>query len=110
MDDSVNFKPDPEPLMDLTQFLSTVPPEVVPAVAQNASHLTATDLGLTWWLPTGGVYNIFDALSASCPWWASIAILAVSVRALMLPIMVKNQSKFSYHSIGDFSNLKLNFQ
>ena len=83
-----------DPLLDLSEFLNQVPTE---AVVEKAIHLTSTDVGLTWWLPTGGVYNILDALSSHFSWWASIAILAVSVRAILLPIMIKNQSKCPLH-------------
>ena len=83
-----------EPILDLSEFLSPVPSEVVETVVSTATtHLTATELGLTWWCPTGGVFSILDTLSSYYPWWASIAIFTVFARILVFPIMIRNRSE-----------------
>lgn len=85
--------------IDLTNFLEPV--ETVAEVAKTAATqpgitdvalgVTSTDLGLTWWCPTGGLYNLLDAAYGYLPWWGCIGIATLLARLLLTPIVVYNQ-------------------
>ena len=81
------------PEIDLSGFLDQLPPppslETVTEVMSGP--ITSSDLNLTWWCPTGGVYNVLDLLHSVMPWWASIAFATLIVRILMTPIVIGNQ-------------------
>lgn len=81
--------------LDLSQFLAPVQStETVSQVVSTITQLSPGDLGLTWWLPTGGVFHIVEFLSSHFPMWGAITIFTVCARILVFPLMVRNQSKF----------------
>lgn len=77
----------------MTSFLGDVPPEVIDSTAEVIASgvITASDLNLTWWLPTGGMYNLLNTAHEFMPWWASIAALTLVARILLTPVVVSNQ-------------------
>jgi YidC/Oxa1 family membrane protein insertase len=64
--------------------------EAVPEVI-NEAMLTAADMGLSWYLPTGVLFESLQSLHGVLPWWGSIAVLTLTLRILLFPVMIKAQ-------------------
>ena len=82
-----------ENVIDLSNFqVPNLPtPEEIMAMK---SIITATDLGLTWWLPTGGLYVLFDLVhKAGVEWPASIIVSTLMVRTLIWPVMISSRKQ-----------------
>lgn len=66
-----------------------VPLDVSPEVVSGV--LTASDINLTWWCPTGGVYNLLTFANGYMPWWACIALMTLAARVCLTPVVIANQ-------------------
>ena len=56
------------------------------------SALTANDLGLTYWAPTGLLFNLFDFLHKSgVEWPVTIIASTILIRTLITPIMISSR-------------------
>lgn len=66
--------------------------EVAPAIVEGAEPLFAT-LGLGGWSPVGIVQNIMEFAHVGCgiPWWGTILMGTICVRAILFPLVVMAQ-------------------
>lgn len=63
-------------------------------IMQMKSNISATDLGLTWWMPTGGLYVLFDLVHKSgVDWPASIIMSTLLIRTLIWPMMISSRKQ-----------------
>lgn len=104
--------------IDLTQFLVTEPSagtaaaSAVSEMIEKIGPVTSSDIGLTWWCPTGqshshvfmfqltiilsqtgGMFHIFNYLHEMFPWWGTVAVATLIARLLMTPLVVYSQSQ-----------------
>lgn len=90
----------PEGEIDLSSFVVPDPPELAEAVTSigpvDEALLTATDVGLTWWCPTGWAFNILETFHSAMPWWASIVAITVIFRIAIFPFIIISQSKCQF--------------
>ena len=79
--------------IDLSDF--QIPNLPTPDEIQAMKYIiSATDIGLTYWLPTGLLYMLFDAVhKAGIDWPASIIVATLLVRTMIWPMMISSRKK-----------------
>lgn len=65
------------------------------AIGEASTHwgyLQSIGLAKSWWWPPDLVQHLLEVVhvSTGLPWWATIAVVTISVRALLFPIYVKS--------------------
>ena len=95
-------------IIDLSDF--QIPHLMTPEEIQSMEIiLSATDLGLTWWLPTGGLYYLFDYVhKLGVGWPTAIIISTIFIRSLLIPISISTKKKSG--EISAYMNKFKNFQ
>lgn len=82
-----------ESVIDLSDFQIPNLPSPDEIIAMK-SIISATDLGLTYWLPPGLLYLLFDLVhKAGVNWPASIIVSTLIVRTLIWPMMISSRRK-----------------